>query len=226
MHEIDLQQFENGHHFPLIHAHSVIEIISKSARSRDAPMTDTFRTNGQSHPLKDGASRQVEHLWVLLCFSFMSTSTTSRCISATVFLLSLCNVTADLADSDLSNDWHSFGLSTSFHCGNQSQCQPGKQPEHNQCQYIKSCCSDTLGDDGLVNYLDLQYCTFNTIQPLGIVVLALLVFYAFLILGDVADDYFAPTMAELAEFLKVPHELAGVTFVAVNSLLNFHCFQL
>ena len=105
----------------------------------------------------------------------------------------------------------------SSRCGD--QCIPGNTTMNDQCNYIKDCCGDTLGGSALINYLEMQYCFFNSVQPLGIVVLAVLVFYAFLILGNVADDYFAPTMAEMADFLGVSHELAGVTFVAVEYML-------
>ena len=96
------------------------------------------------------------------------------------------------------------------------QCSPGHQPITAQCDYILHCCTDTLGD-ALVNYLGLQYCAFTSLQTVGICVLSIFVLYAFLILGNVADDYFAPAMAELADFLGVSHELAGVTFVAFGN---------
>lgn len=121
-----------------------------------------------------------------------------------------------MASSQLTlSDKYSLSSSSHWICGD--QCIPGNATQGTQCNYIKTCCNDTLGGGALVNYLTMQYCFFNTVQPLGIVVLAVFVFYAFLILGNVADDYFAPTMAELADFLGVSHELAGVTFVAFGN---------
>ena len=40
-----------------------------------------------------------------------------------------------------------------------------------------------------------------------------MLYYFFLIAG-VADDYFSPTMANISEVLKLPHNFAGVTFLA------------
>ena len=134
-----------------------------------------------------------------------------------IFIVLLIYLNIDIGNSTsiaLWNEMINTSLSPSSHC--QDQCVPGNTTMHHQCNYIKDCCGDTLGDSALVNYLEMQYCFFNTVQPLGVCVLAVFVFYAFLILGNVADDYFAPIMAELADFLGVSHELAGVTFVAVE----------
>ena len=72
--------------------------------------------------------------------------------------------------------------------GDNSTCGPGNWPRADQCHYIKECCKDTLGSNPLIDYLTMQYCFFNNVQPLGVIVLAIFVFYAFLILGNVADE--------------------------------------
>eukprot|EP01084_Bolivina_argentea_P277834 474480_1 len=134
----------------------------------------------------------------------------------TLILLFYLNTNIVFTLSNNNDLWDSLIPSSSqFNCSD--QCVPGDTTLSSQCNYIKTCCSDTLGSGSLINYLTMQYCFFNTVQPLGVFILAILVFYAFLILGNVADDYFAPTMAELADFLGVSHELAGVTFVAFGN---------
>lgn len=50
----------------------------------------------------------------------------------------------------------------------------------------------------------------------GFLQLVLMLYYFFLI-GEVAEDYFAPTMAGLSEVLHLPHNVAGVTFLAIGS---------
>ena len=57
----------------------------------------------------------------------------------------------------------------------------------------------------------------SDLTGLGIVVLIVLLIYAFLILGSVADDYFAPIMAEMADTLGLSHNVAGVTFLAFST---------
>lgn len=147
---------------------------------------------------------------------------TSLLFFSHIFIVLSITINIGISSNDYYYDDHSYALwnemihttSPPSQCGD--QCVPGNSTLTQQCSYIKDCCADTLGDGALINYLQMQYCFFNTVQPLGICVLAVFVFYAFLILGNVADDYFAPTMAEMAEFLGVSHELAGVTFVAVE----------
>ena len=42
-------------------------------------------------------------------------------------------------------------------------CKPHKYHHNLQCNYIKCCCPDTI-DDGLIDYLHLQYIHFHNIQ--------------------------------------------------------------
>jgi len=126
------------------------------------------------------------------------------------------NSTSNYNDNSLTLWNDMIHTTSSSSCGSGDQCVPGNTTMPHQCNYIKDCCGDTLGS-ALIDYLQMQYCFFNTVQPLGVGVLAVFVFYAFLILGNVADDYFAPIMAEMADYLGVSHELAGVTFVAFGN---------
>lgn len=96
------------------------------------------------------------------------------------------------------------------------QCKPDKEPSSKRCHYIHKCCGSTI-EVQFVDYLTFIYCTMNSFEWLGIIILFVIVIYAFIILGKVADDYFAPIMGEIADTLGVSHNVAGVTFLALGN---------
>ena len=87
----------------------------------------------------------------------------------------------------------SFG-NTNDNCDNiicpddESECEPNGISMTIQCDYIECCC-DELIDAGLINYLTFQYCTLNKSQPFGGIILAVLLVYSFVILGNIAGVY-------------------------------------
>lgn len=114
-------------------------------------------------------------------------------------------------------------ISSSFstdYCSNNSQtydCTPNNWNQSQQCQYVQNCCSNILTDAALFDYLQFEYCAMNDRQWLGILTFVIAVVYTFIILSNIADDYFAPIMSELADYLNISDELAGVTFLALGN---------
>eukprot|EP01084_Bolivina_argentea_P284574 487767_1 len=105
---------------------------------------------------------------------------------------------------------------------NATKCEPYSVSMDNRCDFIKCCCNDQL-EDPLMDYLNFQYCktwsdSINIIPEVAnAILLIILAIYYFMILGNIADDYFAIIMADAADTLHVSHNIAGVTFLALGN---------
>ena len=83
-----------------------------------------------------------------------------------------------------------------------------------RCEYIKCCCGDQL-EDPLLDYLKFQYCNkwSDSIhipsEIINAILLIIIAIYYFLILGNIADNYFAVIMAELSDTFGVSQNIAG-----------------
>ena len=98
-------------------------------------------------------------------------------------------------------------------CESQSTCKPNDISPSKQCDYIRCCCIDTIGD-GFIDYLSFVYCDYNEYKLLTITILIIGVIYSFLILALISDGYFAVLMEELTKYFNLPYNVAGVTFLA------------
>ncbi|KAG6969561.1 hypothetical protein JG688_00005264 [Phytophthora aleatoria] len=74
----------------------------------------------------------------------------------------------------------------------------------------------TLGPLG-IDYVHIHYCSFAELPLLSFSLLFLWLGGLFYFLGSTADGYFSPTLASLSDRLRVPHDVAGVTFLAFGN---------
>ncbi|KAL7694851.1 putative sodium/calcium exchanger membrane region [Plasmopara halstedii] len=74
----------------------------------------------------------------------------------------------------------------------------------------------TLGPLG-IDYVHIYYCTLADLPLLSFSMLLLWLCCLFYFLGSTADGYFSPTLASLSDRLRVPHNVAGVTFLAIGN---------
>ncbi|CAI5719845.1 unnamed protein product [Peronospora destructor] len=75
----------------------------------------------------------------------------------------------------------------------------------------------TLGPLG-IDYVHIHYCLLPGSLPfLSFSLLCLWLAALFYFLGSTADGYFSPTLASLSDLLRVPHDVAGVTFLAFGN---------
>ncbi|ETL92045.1 hypothetical protein L917_09523 [Phytophthora nicotianae] len=74
----------------------------------------------------------------------------------------------------------------------------------------------TLGPLG-IDYVHIHYCSFADLPVLSFSLLFLWLCGLFYFLGSSADGYFSPTLASLSDRLRVPHDVAGVTFLAFGN---------
>lgn len=99
------------------------------------------------------------------------------------------------------------------------QCKPFKHHENmSQCAYVKDSdgdCSE-VQDGGFIDYLRIYFCSGGP-RWLYSVLFAYLLFNVFIILGEVADLFFAPTMKEMSETLGLSETVSGVTFMALGN---------
>ncbi|KAF1773826.1 Sodium/calcium exchanger membrane region [Phytophthora cactorum] len=74
----------------------------------------------------------------------------------------------------------------------------------------------TLGPLG-IDYVHIHYCSFAELPLLSFSLLFLWLGGLFYFLGSTADGYFSPTLASLSDRLRVPHDVAGITFLAFGN---------
>ncbi|KAL4158158.1 hypothetical protein PRNP1_003937 [Phytophthora ramorum] len=74
----------------------------------------------------------------------------------------------------------------------------------------------TLGPLG-IDYVHVHYCSLSGLPLLSFSLLLLWLASLFYFLGSTADGYFSPTLASLSDRLRVPHDVAGVTFLAFGN---------
>ena len=83
------------------------------------------------------------------------------------------------------------------------------------CEYLSDPKGECVGD-GLIPYLNGIYCS-----PLP--VWLIIIFYIlwlvvlFYLLGAAADDYLCPSLSHISETLRVPPDIAGLTFMALGN---------
>ncbi|KAG1704084.1 hypothetical protein DVH05_006097 [Phytophthora capsici] len=68
-----------------------------------------------------------------------------------------------------------------------------------------------------IDYVHIHYCLLADLPLLSFSLLFLWLASLFYFLGSTADGYFSPTLASLSDRLRVPHDVAGVTFLAFGN---------
>ncbi|KAL1919992.1 uncharacterized protein VTP21DRAFT_1138 [Calcarisporiella thermophila] len=83
------------------------------------------------------------------------------------------------------------------------------------CAYVRDNCRGFT--DGLINYLELYYCRFNNLEPLGYLLLLFWLFFLFGFVGIAASDFFCPNLATISSNLNLSESVAGVTLLAIGN---------
>ena len=96
-------------------------------------------------------------------------------------------------------------------------CKPSNIERNERCDYIKCCCNDQM-EDPKIHYLNFQYCDVNIFgEILNSIILFIILIYYTIILGNVADYYFAKIMADISDSMGLSHDIAGLTFLAFGN---------
>ncbi|KAI9913814.1 hypothetical protein PsorP6_005308 [Peronosclerospora sorghi] len=74
----------------------------------------------------------------------------------------------------------------------------------------------TLGPLG-IDYVHIHMCLLSGMPLVSFLLVIVWLATLFYLLGSTADGYFSPTLASLSDRLGVPHDVAGVTFLAFGN---------
>ncbi|XP_072443458.1 mitochondrial sodium/calcium exchanger protein [Chiloscyllium punctatum] len=85
------------------------------------------------------------------------------------------------------------------------------------CSFVKTT-EDCKLDSGFIDYLQGAICGFcHNLLPFAVFLYAIWLFYLFAFLGTTAELFFCPNLAAIAASLKLSHNVAGVTFLALGN---------
>ncbi|XP_062890418.1 mitochondrial sodium/calcium exchanger protein [Mobula hypostoma] len=85
------------------------------------------------------------------------------------------------------------------------------------CSFVKTT-EDCKTGSGFIDYLKGAVCGFyHNLLPLAIILYAVWLFYLFMFLGITAEKFFCPNLAAISTSLKLSHNVAGVTFLALGN---------
>ncbi|KAM4616950.1 mitochondrial sodium/calcium exchanger protein [Polymixia lowei] len=86
-----------------------------------------------------------------------------------------------------------------------------------RCAFVKNT-TDCSMEDGFINYLYLAFCLLSpNLTPLTITLCIIWLFFLFIILGLTASKFFCPNLSAISTSLRLTHNVAGVTFLAVGN---------
>ncbi|XP_048841688.1 LOW QUALITY PROTEIN: mitochondrial sodium/calcium exchanger protein-like [Brienomyrus brachyistius] len=89
--------------------------------------------------------------------------------------------------------------------------------ESQRCFFIRNT-PDCNQDGGFLNYLETAFCLFPTnLLPLAIFFYVLWLLFLFIVLGLTASKFFCPNLSAISATLKLTHNVAGVTFLALGN---------
>lgn len=109
----------------------------------------------------------------------------------------------------------SFTLNSAQH---QQQCDAVMTlPANLRCQFIVNT-TDCHVQSGFINHLYITFCLFPTeLLPLAVFLYILWLTVLFLILGLIASKFFCPNLSAISCTLRLTHNVAGVTFLALGN---------
>lgn len=86
-----------------------------------------------------------------------------------------------------------------------------------RCAFVKKT-PDCSMEDGFINYLELAFCLLPpNLTPLTIILCIIWLFFLFVILGLAASKFFCPNLSAISSSLRLTHNVAGVTFLALGN---------
>lgn len=83
--------------------------------------------------------------------------------------------------------------------------------------FVRQNCADSEDSPGVFNYMEFYYCDDQVPSWLKVILLILNLVFLFVFLGTAASDYFCPNLSTLAASLRLPPDVAGVTFLALGN---------
>ncbi|KAM6965637.1 mitochondrial sodium/calcium exchanger protein [Aplochiton taeniatus] len=86
-----------------------------------------------------------------------------------------------------------------------------------RCAFVENT-PDCSMEDGFFNYLHLAFCLLPpNLTPLTITLCVIWLFFLFVFLGLAASKFFCPNLSAISTSLRLTHNVAGVTFLALGN---------
>lgn len=86
-----------------------------------------------------------------------------------------------------------------------------------RCEFVKNT-PDCTSDEGFIKYPVVTFCLFTpNLLPLAITLYVIWLLVLFLLLGLIASDFFCPNLSAISSTLRLTHNVAGVTFLALGN---------
>lgn len=88
-------------------------------------------------------------------------------------------------------------------------------PSDERCSFVREHCADVDYKLGVVDYLDLYYCSPIRAILVPVTITSLLI--SFISLATTASDYLCPNLYTISKFLNLSDNLAGLTLLAMGN---------
>ncbi|XP_026866277.2 mitochondrial sodium/calcium exchanger protein isoform X1 [Electrophorus electricus] len=100
----------------------------------------------------------------------------------------------------------------------QDQCDKVMNLSASQrCEFVRST-PDCAADGGFINYPWITFCLLSPkLLPLAIFLYIVWLLVLFLVLGLIASEFFCPNLSAISSTLRLTHNVAGVTFLALGN---------
>ncbi|KAL0979321.1 hypothetical protein UPYG_G00183630 [Umbra pygmaea] len=86
-----------------------------------------------------------------------------------------------------------------------------------RCEFVRNTPGCRM-EDGFINYLQLAFCLLPpNLTPLTIIFCIIWLFFLFILLGVTASKFFCPNLSSISSTLRLTHNVAGVTFLALGN---------
>ncbi|XP_077456347.1 mitochondrial sodium/calcium exchanger protein [Stigmatopora argus] len=86
-----------------------------------------------------------------------------------------------------------------------------------RCTFVKNT-PDCSIEDGFINYLQVVFCLLPPkLTPLTVILCIVWLLFLFVILGLIASKFFCPNLSAISTSLRLTHNVAGVTFLALGN---------
>ncbi|XP_060767551.1 mitochondrial sodium/calcium exchanger protein isoform X2 [Neoarius graeffei] len=116
------------------------------------------------------------------------------------------------------NDWHRRAVTATSSALKNNECAKVMTlPPAQRCEFVLNT-TDCHVECGFINYSWVTFCLFPPkLLPLAIFIYVLWLLILFLVLGLIASEFFCPNLSAISSTLRLTHNVAGVTFLALGN---------
>lgn len=97
------------------------------------------------------------------------------------------------------------------------RCEPWSVPAEQRCEYVKEHKAVCYPDGGTLSYLKVHYCVFGNVQTFSCLLIAIFVLLLFGVSLTASSQFFCPSLAIIADYLRLPASVAGATLLSFGN---------